>query len=224
MKMTYETELDFSSFDKPKTKDPIAVAEHLNELLSTYLSYDEYIYRPELALSKEKGNCYAWAQLGALALESWDMPTAIVLDRSHAHIATQIDKNILFIDLVPGRVRDIAREANCRNGLHSSLGLLSLYREYLPQAFEDTEFTLFFRQEIEADSSPWCVDKRNVIASDRREKNYRVDSAHLIFDSTKAADVLNAIGDLQRYSELKSEKYYYRYDELQQYIPDFVTI
>lgn len=221
---TYETDLDFSKFDKPNTKDPIAIGEHLNKLLSEHISYDEYIYRPDLALRKEKGNCFAWAQLGAIALESWGMPTAIVLDERHAHIATLINKTVLFIDLVPGRMSDITREAVLRNGFQSSQGLLSLYREYLPQAFEDEDFTLFFRQEIEADSSPWRVDKRNTIASDRREKNYRIDTAHLIFDSSKAADVLQAVGDLQRYSELKSEKYDERYSELQQYIPDFVTI
>ena len=214
---------DFSQHERPKTSDPFAVAEHLIQLVGSQIIYEENIYRPELALSREKGNCYAWSQLGAIALESWGMPSAVVLSQTHAHVVSKIHNSIIFIDLTSGHANDIKREAVRQNGMNGSQDLERHYNDLLPQAFEDREFTLFFRKEFDGESLSWQADRRYAIASSHRERLYSESSAHLIFDSSQAADVLQAIGDLKRYFIQDSPKFHDRFDELSQYIPDFIS-
>lgn len=224
--MTYiETELnDFTRFKKPIDKSPAEVALEAVNIVGSYIQYDDDIYRADLALKKEKGNCYAWAHLGAIVLESWGIQSSIVLDRTHAHLATKIHDEILFVDPIPGKVNDLTREAVQRIGLQSNFGLVSAYRNTLPKALEHSETILFIRQEIGHEKADWKVDRRTTIAPGVPEKNYKTDTAHIVFDATMAPDVLYAIGDLRRYYVTDSPKYTERYDELKQYIPDFINV
>lgn len=220
-----ETKLfDIARIEKLYDKDPLAISENLINSMQEVLQYDDDIYRVEMALEKGRGNCYAWAQIGALALESWGMQSALVLSQTHAHLAAEIHGTIMFIDPLTGHAHDMTREAAKQNGLQSMTGLVHLYRDCIPDAFEDGEFTLFFREEQRDDTYKWHVDRLDGSLRDSDIAPYKQHSAHVLYDSSQIQDVLLAIGDLSRYSMTRSPKYFERYDELRQYVPNFIQI
>lgn len=208
---------------KPDHRDPLAVGEHLINLLHGYLSYHSYFYEPDMALEKEGGNCFAWANIGAAALERWEFPSGIVLTEHHAHIVSRIMNHTVFIDPLSQQAHTAQGEATRQHGVHLARGLGDLYEELVTPALSSgARFAILFGKNAgDRVWGPWQV-KQAVNASEPTAEDLSPDYTHMIFSADQADTVLNAIGDLTRYKEVKPEKFYSQYGRLTSVIPQFV--
>ena len=208
----------------PSCDTPDALAKSvLNWILDNIPYSNNGIYRPELAVKRGGGNCYAQALGGLALLDHWDVPSGIVLDGYHAHVVVLANSKVQFIDPYSGRqsgIRNPLQEGLTRD----SANLGNLYSTNLPTALADGSFIHYYYQDNSVIDNIWHLQETTTLRG-----NTSLDitnNPHVIVDSALGQEMLPAIGDLLRYHSKTKDydhiDYNMKYERLIDSVPDFI--
>lgn len=214
------TERDvFLRAEKPNNSDPYVIGEAVLDWLKDNIPYNRAVYRPDVALDNNGGNCVARTIGGVALLNSWDIPSAVVYDGKHAHIVASSEDKIIFIESASNAkpfIRNIASEATWL-GLP---GLTYAYTSKLPDALNSRKsFNIYFECDSRIQSKALETDK----VRSGRHPSMR-NRSHIISDPFNGVQMLTATLDLKRYLVHKPEKYAQQYEKLISFVPDFVKL
>lgn len=208
----------FLRAEKPTDNDPYAIADSVLDWLTVNIPYNRAIYRPDVALDNNGGNCIARTIGGVALLESWGIPSGIVYDGIHAHIVAQSEGKTVFIETASNAkpyVRNIPSEATWLR----QPSLTYAYTDKLPELLSKKNFNIYFERDSK---KQWRATESKKIRSGRHPSMRSL--PHIISDPVGGTKMLTATSDLKRYLIRKPAEYIAKYKELIKYVPDFVKL
>lgn len=196
------------------------------------------VFSPEQALKKKKANCFGQA-LGAVALlESWGIPSGIVLGNQpvlHAAVLVPVPEPKVKLDRLvavePARYcgvefRNMEDQVSfLGNGVYQK----QVARYLIHDAFEalaSEDCCINFRIDRTSRKRGWQIDPSSSIRTGATIVGN--DPAFIVTDAQKGREMLMSTGKLMGYryggNENSRTAYIERYYDLIQFVPDFISL